>query len=416
MNKKAFFISLTVTISLVLGCFSQALANNNQPRGWQGLVISQIFPNPEGKDKDKEWIKLYNSANTEIDLQGWIISDNYGHISPYFFANELWLEDDDYIIIERKETNIILNNFLETLSLFSAEGELADQVSYVQAPKDSVYSYQDGTWLWKKNIIKEPSTLNKKEVEINGNNLPLQNPKNNWDNLFKFKNEEIVTLSGIVISLPNQLASQYFLLSKDNSQSQIVQVYSYKKEFPTLEIGDNLEVYGRYSSSSSYFRLKTDKVEDIKKSNNTTTDIAPLKIYDNLKPENIGKVFSFQVEIIKVKKNSLSVLSTEEKTEKQELELDTQLMTDNFSIGQILEANGILLISSENYILKIIPEYGYNIYSNNTSSASTTPLSSQATRSKNIISNKLKIFFLLFILSFLLIYLGKRKKISLFDL
>lgn len=408
MNKRAFYITLIIIIGSSLFCFSKALASNSQPRGWLGLVISEIFPNPTDKDRDKEWIKIYNSANTEINLKDWIISDNYGHISPYSFPDDLWLEDDEYIIIERKDTKIILNNFLETVSLFSAQGKLADQVSYIQAPENEIYSYQNGNWQWRKNI--NDSTKIKKDVkEINRKNL-------DWNSFSSLKNEEEILLSGIVISLPKQIASQYFLLSEDKLQSNIIQIYNYQKDFPNLKIGETIEVSGRFSSSSSYYRLKTNKANDIKNTDIAEIDLTPLEIENNLKSENIGKLFTILAEIKKIKKYSLNVINIKEGADNKELEVNTELISDKFSKNQILEAKGILLKNSKDFVLKIIPEYGYNIYSNSSSSSSTGSLGSKTIINNNFFNNKFKIVLMIFILSILLIYLGRRKKISFFDL
>ncbi len=37
------------------------------------IIFSEIFPNPEGSDTGKEFIKLYNAGVTDVDLKGWAI-------------------------------------------------------------------------------------------------------------------------------------------------------------------------------------------------------------------------------------------------------------------------------------------------------------------------------------------------------
>ncbi|MCF7820195.1 MAG: lamin tail domain-containing protein [Candidatus Pacebacteria bacterium] len=387
-----------------------ALSASNQTRGWKGLVISEIFPNPAGTDKDKEWIKIYNSANTEINLKDWIISDNYGHICPYIFTKDLWLEDDDYFILERKESNIILNNFLETISLFSSEGELADQVSYIQAPEDSIYTYNQG-WLWQKISLTENSNQTKEDTSKDEPEL-----ENNWDKLSEAESEEVFTLSGIVLTLPGQVSSQYFFLSQDRKQSRVVQIYSYNKVFPEIEVGETLKVSGRFSSSSQLYRLKTSSLEDFYIDTKQSLEkIIPLEINNNLNEKNLGKIFSIKGKIIKVKKNSLTVQTLNHKGDGLvELELDTELLTENFLVNQILEAKGVLKNNSQGYIFKLIPDYGLNIY-NNISTSSSALVNKKSVNSKTL-KPSLKIILPALIFSLLIAWLLTKRKTSVFDL
>ena len=51
-----------------------------------GVCINEMMPNADGSDQgifpNGEWVELYNSGSTGIDLQGWTLEDIGGWIHP----------------------------------------------------------------------------------------------------------------------------------------------------------------------------------------------------------------------------------------------------------------------------------------------------------------------------------------------
>ncbi len=69
MNKKIFYLFL---ILLIFFSFSnkEVFAQNKI-----NVVINEFIPDPEGADKENEWIEIRNLENREIDLNGWKLKD-----------------------------------------------------------------------------------------------------------------------------------------------------------------------------------------------------------------------------------------------------------------------------------------------------------------------------------------------------
>jgi hypothetical protein len=334
-----------------------------QTKGWQGIIIQEIFPNPCGKDKDKEWIRLYNSANTEINLNGWFLIDSYGLGKGYLFSEDLWLEDDDYLILEREKTNITLNNFQEKLYLYTNEDKIADSVNYKDAPKDYIYSFGKQGFTWKhiserrtdscsnilNNVKNENNNTNSKSIE---NNSYL-----NWDELSNAKAESEFKITGSVLVAPNDISNRYFLLAKDTKQSQVIQVYNHYGEFIDISPGDIISVTGRFSKVDNFYRLKTNTAEDIKIIKSSFLNPALDFNLDNL---SLGKVYSLKAKIYAVNKNSLTVIYNNKKIKIDLSLLNKKNIKHNYVEGQKIEFIGLLENNSDELYLKLLPHYPQN--------------------------------------------------------
>ena len=74
-------ISLTVTNSLGLSDTTEILINalkkEEKTNGdlSNEIYLNEVFPNPNGNDKNKEWIELFNNSNKDINLGNWLISN-----------------------------------------------------------------------------------------------------------------------------------------------------------------------------------------------------------------------------------------------------------------------------------------------------------------------------------------------------
>ncbi len=328
----------------------------NHLKGWQGIIIDEIFPNPCDKDKDKEWIRLYNSANKEINLNGWFLIDSYGKGDGYLFTEDTWIEDDDYLILNRKKTNITLNNFKEKLYLYTNKEKLADSLNYSNAPIDMVYSYRENNFIWKHISERKADNCNlvtSNKTNLN-NNTNTENKKYlSWKDLTSAQAEQEFKLKGIVVNQVGDIDKRYFLLSKDEKQSQIIQIYNHYKEFPPLEPGDIVELTGRFSKINDSYRLKTKNTEDIKIIQSSFL-ITPLNFDLNNLSRN--KIYEIKGEVIKVNKDEIKVIYKNKK-----ITLDISLLKNtNFRISNTVKLIGVLQENSKEIFLKILPFYPQN--------------------------------------------------------
>lgn len=98
------------------------------------IFISEVFPNPAGKDTDGEWIELYNSGNTLVSLAGYGIRDASG--KKFLFTHDV-IPSQGFLTLPYSRTKISLNNSSETLTLFSGD-TIIDTFSYTAAVGDDI--------------------------------------------------------------------------------------------------------------------------------------------------------------------------------------------------------------------------------------------------------------------------------------
>jgi len=164
------------------------------------IIFNEILPSPEGPDFENEYIEIFNKNDFDVDLSDWKIRDSIGSINTFNFPKNTIIKAQNYLIVMRPETKIILNNDADSLNLIQPDSAVVDNVSYEKAKIGQSYSLIGSNWVWsqeptpgKDNIIKTPSDFENKKVilkeksaEIKQNNdlkelasVLSQNPENN---------------------------------------------------------------------------------------------------------------------------------------------------------------------------------------------------------------------------------------------
>ncbi len=134
-----------------------------------GVFINEILPNPAGADSDDEWIELYNSNSTDVDLSGWQLQDITGTVSiftinPSAGSGQVKILAGGFLVFKRPETKIMLNNDEDGINLLTPDNKIIDSINYTKAPLGQSYNKApSGLWTWSatltpgaKNIIPAP--------------------------------------------------------------------------------------------------------------------------------------------------------------------------------------------------------------------------------------------------------------------
>jgi hypothetical protein len=117
-----------------------------------GIFINEILPSPTGPDEQEEWIELFNSNNSEVNISGWQISDTIGKVKNYILPEGVKIAAQGFLVLKRPETKIILNNDADGLKLVNPDSNIIDQVSYEKAPTGQSYNRTDSGWAWSENL------------------------------------------------------------------------------------------------------------------------------------------------------------------------------------------------------------------------------------------------------------------------
>lgn len=292
------------------------------------IIINEIFPNPVGSDNE-EFIELKNLSGQDIALNGFYLSDNTKIKHLIKAADQIILSAGGLAIIKRTTSGVALNNSgFEVVNLFDPEGELLDRVTY-EAAKSEGQAYaktESGEWRWtptptpgEENVFANQEQVLAAAVEIAVSKAKTTAKKASvsygqigWADLDELADTAKIVLTGVVSVEPGVLGSQFFYLSGGEAYpGRGIQVYSYKKDFPNLKIGDQVTVTGELSTAAAGRRLKTKTAQDIKVIAAGELKPVPAGISD-LNEESIGGLFQVEGEVIEIKSRNLVLAAGEE--------------------------------------------------------------------------------------------------------
>lgn len=317
------------------------------PSGKPSVVINEALPNPVGSD-DAEFVELYNSGSEKVSLLGWSLDDGPGGSNPYKINEEIIIEPKEYLVFERAETDIALNNNTDEIRLFDSNNQLVDATGYQKAAEGLAWARRkDNKFVWSQ--VATPGATN--IIEIKGKSLKSKNKKQvKGAKIFNTAEQEAgdeAVLHCVVTSLPGQLAAQYFYCENDRGW----QIYNYKKDFPAVKMGDLLEVRGVVAQTNGNWRLKIKGRESGKKIGEKSLTINKVNLED-LGASHYGHLVRLQGEVTK-KSGSSFYLDDNTAEGVVQLKASAGLSTANITVGDTYEVAGVVQASQSG--LKILP-------------------------------------------------------------
>lgn len=271
-----FTVELTVADSFGNIASQKVIITVKHPRSFTGgytqidpvesIIISEFVPNPEGSDTT-EFIELFNPIAEDIDLSGMKLDDEEGGSRAFTIPSNTILSAGEYIVFPRQDTKLALNNTSDAVRFMYPDGSIIHDIRYDEVEEGASYlQNEDHTWVWsssptpgKENVI---SPIVQKSVRRVSRRSSRRVKPLIHTTLDKIRDEDIgdrVMVTGTVAVAPGVFGSQYFYIVG----SPGVQVYLHNKDFPTLAIGDVVQVTGELSSVGGETRLKAKEKSDI---------------------------------------------------------------------------------------------------------------------------------------------------------
>jgi PKD repeat protein len=313
---------------------------------WGEIKIGKILPDPIGADNDGEWIEIKNLGKEKVDLFGLMIDDQAGGSKPFSFKDQYWLAPGQTYLLSREDSGLALNNNGDTVRLLSSDEEVIDEVVFGKGKEGAVYEKNsDGKWTWKSadNSIEQVVLSAKKSgstsVTIKKSLYYAPVLINKLDESYLGR---LVSVEGVVMVLPGIFSSQYFYINDIKG----LQVYSSKKDFPDLLIGDKVQVRGEISEVSNELRIKTKSKEDIRvlahgqELGFRASDCSEMNGKDN------GEALILKGEIVR-KNGSKIYLADTHGEALVYLKPSTKISLSQFKVGKWIEVKGILSESNE---------------------------------------------------------------------
>ncbi len=127
---------------------------------YTGLKLNELLPDPVGDDASGEWIELYNNSDQAILLTGVTIQDS--STSHFTLSNDS-IEAHQYLLINRAQSGIALNNSDDAVTLRDPAGNQIDTISYSGSNEGWSWAMIDGGWRWSR--LPTPGAVN--QIPIN---------------------------------------------------------------------------------------------------------------------------------------------------------------------------------------------------------------------------------------------------------
>lgn len=228
----------------------------------QHIQISEFLPNPVGSE-DAEFIELYNPLSSPVDISYLKLDDEEGGSRTYTIPEGTLLGGLSYASFSRTETGIALNNTGDSVRLLYPDGSIISSVTYESVIEGASY-VKDSFDSWIQTQSPTPGIKNIIETIEGKENISEEKRERGTiqTSLYTLRTQDIgdrVSVTGTVAVLPGILGSQYFYIVG----SPGVQIYSYKKEFPEIIVGDQILVTGELVESNGESRIKLSSVDDI---------------------------------------------------------------------------------------------------------------------------------------------------------
>lgn len=179
---------------------SESAVKINYP---DNIYFSELMPSPKGADETKEWIKIYNANNFNVDLSDWTIEDEIGTQTIYKINTGTTISANWYLVFKRPDTKIILNNEGDSLILRSPDDKIKDNVIFEKASIDQAYIKTSSGWQWSGALVEKEVLPKKEKSDISnevGSNVAAVSQFSNQD-YSNYANPWFLFLTAVIIAV-----------------------------------------------------------------------------------------------------------------------------------------------------------------------------------------------------------------------
>ncbi len=284
---------------------SEVTTNTQPPRVILAgkIRFSEIMPNPEGDDEDLEWIEVENVSDEPLKLVGLKLEDKTSEST----LPEKTISAKGFVVYQKPEFSLTLNNSSETLRLFDALGDEIDSVSYEDSEEGVSFSRFGDAWKWTeptKGTINKESKKHPDAQKVGAGEITkTQNSTSKKTSSSSSKSSYNITVSGTVLVRPNVFGKTIIYISGDDGNHQI---YFQKGDWPDVNDGDVVNVQGQTSTAGDVPRIKIQSPGQI-----TVTDHRGHEpedhVIEDLSEDDIGGLFRITGEMLESSGSSLII-------------------------------------------------------------------------------------------------------------
>lgn len=227
------------------------------------ILLTGLMPNPDGPDALFEWIEIQNMSEKDVVIRGWKIRDQ----KNIFFIPTQTMPPRQTLVFTREQTKITLQNKKETVYLVDGFDHIVNGVSFEKARLGQEFrrmgSSEEWQWVGGNDDEKRSGTneLDSDADEDQDNSFEPRSPLTvSISTIQSVSKGSLVSVTGTVTGLPGERGVQKLFISDGLEE---LQIYSHKKNFPELGLGDTVNVKGAVSEAGGVKRVNIQSASDI---------------------------------------------------------------------------------------------------------------------------------------------------------
>jgi hypothetical protein len=137
--------------------FSTAIVLNE----YVAFARARDWNNDGAKNSGDEWIELYNSGDSPVDLSGWQIAHTANGGGAFIIPPGTIIAPRGYRVFFRAQTGLALADTNDVVQLIHPNGALADATNHAALKENQVYARSvDGTGTWVPECVATPNAAN----------------------------------------------------------------------------------------------------------------------------------------------------------------------------------------------------------------------------------------------------------------
>ena len=103
----------------------------------EDIEISEVFPNPVGPDKGKEWLEIHNTGDDTVNLGSWEI---HSTTKKFKIPSNFTIKPAAYMLLNFDDIKLTLKNGPNEIYLIDPEQNEIDSISYDEAPENIAFA------------------------------------------------------------------------------------------------------------------------------------------------------------------------------------------------------------------------------------------------------------------------------------
>lgn len=310
------------------------------------VIITELLPNPTGSD-NAEWIELYNVTESAIRLEDYKLDDSEGGSRPFVFPQGTVINAGQYQVWSRLATKIALNNDHDGARLLTPDDQVLFEVSYDKSFESQSYALNrdEDEWYWSE--APSPGSSNPRILGLSVETAELVSTSTTLE--IEGDKSDVV---GVVLVPPHTWYKQKMYILGVDDMTQVIEVYQYRGDFPTLQTGDVVAVRGDYDSANDLPRIKIVSSESLEKIDDASIPWPEAHQVGDIDESLIGTYQAVQGTIEKINKRTFVIKDELENTIPISLEAQADWSKVKLEKGLGVLVRGLITRSGANLVLR----------------------------------------------------------------